>query len=238
VPKVIRPIDPLRLAPQRQDDLRGKAHLEPLPSPVFKKCLPSFALRPRKMAGLLPAPSKMRLCAFAEQSALPRPSPRPSFPQEPGWSVRQGAPGATSCSSAVREASRSKCLKCLKSSSRRADRLTDRVAQRQDDLRGKAHAEPLLSLDVRKAFRALHPGPGKWPGLSLHYQLMRLCRFAEQIALPRPSPQSSLLHTGRTPLTLSIPRLCSLAEQITPARPGPRPLIPDPRPPWRAEALA
>jgi hypothetical protein len=48
--------------------------------------------------------------------------------------------------------------------------------------------EPLLSFDVRKAVRALHPGPEKWPGLSLYYQLVRLCRFAEQIALPRPSP--------------------------------------------------
>jgi hypothetical protein len=32
--------------------------------------------------------------------------PRPSLPREPEWSVRQGAPGATSCSSAVRSAPR------------------------------------------------------------------------------------------------------------------------------------
>jgi hypothetical protein len=47
-------------------------------------------------------------------------------------------------------------------------------------------------LDVSKAFRALHPGPGKWPGFSPHYQLMRLCGFAEQFALPRPNPRPSL----------------------------------------------
>jgi hypothetical protein len=70
--------------------------------------------------------------------------------------------------------------------------LTVLAAQRQGDLLGKAHLEPLLSLDARKAFRALHPGPGKWPGPSLHYQSTRLCSFAEQIALPRPSPRSSL----------------------------------------------
>jgi hypothetical protein len=131
------------------------------------------------------------------------------------------------------EASRSRCLKCLKSSSRRADRLTDLAAQRQGDLRGKAHVEPLLSLDVRKAFRALHPGPGKWPGLSLHYQLMRLCRFAEQIALPRPSPQSSLPHTGRTPPPLSIPRLCPSihtlsCERIPSGHSGERAITPRP----------
>jgi hypothetical protein len=58
------------------------------------------------MAGLLPTLSMMRLCRFAEQIALPHPNPRPSLPQKPGWSVRQGAPGATSCSSAVRSAPR------------------------------------------------------------------------------------------------------------------------------------
>jgi hypothetical protein len=42
-------------------------------------------------------------------------------------------------------------------------------------------------LDLRKASRAWHRGPGRWPGLSLPYQMMRLCRFAEQIALPRPN---------------------------------------------------
>jgi hypothetical protein len=42
-------------------------------------------------------------------------------------------------------------------------------------------------LYARKASRALHRGPGKWPGLSLHYQMMRLCRFAEQMTLPRPA---------------------------------------------------
>jgi hypothetical protein len=40
-------------------------------------------------------------------------------------------------------------------------------------------------VQVRNAFRALHCGLGKWQGFSLHYQLMRLCGFAEQIARAR-----------------------------------------------------
>ncbi len=63
-------------------------------------------------------------------------------------------------------------------------------------------------LDLRKACRALQHGPRKWPGLSVHYQLTRLCpsihtfsheripsghsSLAEQIALPRPNPRSRL----------------------------------------------
>jgi hypothetical protein len=63
VPKVMRQGDRLAdLGSQRQGDLRGKAHLEPLLSPVCKEGLPSFAPRSRKTAGLLPTLSMMRLC--------------------------------------------------------------------------------------------------------------------------------------------------------------------------------
>jgi hypothetical protein len=84
VPKVIRPIDPLRLAPQRQGDLRGKAHLEPLLSPVFKERFPTLALRPRKMAGFslhhqrcdyAPLPNRLPCLALPHDRAS-RKSPR------------------------------------------------------------------------------------------------------------------------------------------------------------------
>jgi hypothetical protein len=50
-----------------------------------------------------------------------------------------------------------------------------------------------LPLYAGKVFRALHLSRSKRPGFSLYYQLMRLCRFAEQIALPRHNPRPSLL---------------------------------------------
>jgi hypothetical protein len=64
----------------RQGDLRGKAHLEPLLSPVCEKALPSFAPRPQRMAGLVPILSMVRLCRFAEQTALPRSTCRRARP--------------------------------------------------------------------------------------------------------------------------------------------------------------
>jgi hypothetical protein len=48
-----RLIELATLGSQRQGDLRGKAHLEPLPCPRGQEGLPRFAPRPRKMAGLL-----------------------------------------------------------------------------------------------------------------------------------------------------------------------------------------
>jgi hypothetical protein len=88
-------------------------------------------------------------------------------------------------SPACRKACQSKCLK----SSDTADRLIDPRAARGGRVicEAKRIWSHYFLLDVRKAFRALHPGPGKWSGLSLHYQSMRLCGFAEQIALPRPN---------------------------------------------------
>jgi hypothetical protein len=92
-------------------------------------------------------------------------------------------------------------------------------------------------LYVRKAFRALHPGPVKWPGFSLHYRLMRLCGFAEQIALPslntRPRPDHHDSGTGRRHKAQGVDATNILKEFRVSGTiersfliPNPRPLIP------------
>jgi len=45
-----------------------------------------------------------------------------------------------------------------------------------------------LALETRNAFRPLQRPRREWPGFPLDCQLMRLCSFAEQIALPPPTP--------------------------------------------------
>jgi hypothetical protein len=66
-----------------------------------------------------------------------------------------------------------------------------------------------LLMDVRKAFRALHPGPGKWPGLSLHYQVMRLCPSIHTFSHERiPSGHSGERATTSRPLVRASGDTC------------------------------
>jgi hypothetical protein len=105
--------------------------------------------------------------------------------------VRQGAPGATSCPSALRNAHRTfphhqargaglplhyQYRDCAALPNRppglalspRRSPPGDRVIRE-----GKRIWSHYFLLDVRKRSRALHRAPRKWPGFSLDYQLIR-----------------------------------------------------------------
>jgi hypothetical protein len=70
-------------------------------------------------------------------------------------------------------------------------------------------------LDVRKASRASHPGPGNWLGLSLYYQIhatMQLCRTDCPVSpQPPPRPGERLIPDPR-PLAPVTVRLCNLSD--------------------------
>jgi hypothetical protein len=65
-----------------------------------------LAIRPRACArGILAKASDLK-CLELRGTADRLADLQPGLPREPGWSVRQGAPGAASCSSAFRKAPR------------------------------------------------------------------------------------------------------------------------------------
>jgi hypothetical protein len=134
----------------RQGDLRDKVHLEPpLNSLVCRKACQPKCLKCLKSSG--------RAHRLADL--------QPSLPQKPGWSVRQGAPGATSCSSAVRSAPRTFFHHQARGAGLPLHYQYRDCAALPNRPPGLASAAPL--------------GPGRFN------RLMRLCSFVEQITLPR-----------------------------------------------------
>jgi hypothetical protein len=76
---------------QRQGDQRGETHLEPLLCPRSKEGLPSFAPRPRKMAGSLPTLSNDATMQICRGDCPASPQPSPAGRDTDPWSLRHGA---------------------------------------------------------------------------------------------------------------------------------------------------